>query len=43
MIKLFDPVSTWFPAGKTKVLPLTVVGRVSCADIGDNDDDFFFF
>ena len=28
MIKLFDPVSTWFPAGKTKVLPLTVVSRV---------------
>lgn len=28
MIKLFDPVSTWFPAGKTKVLPLTVLSRV---------------
>ena len=28
MIKLFDPVSTWFPAGKTTVLPLTVVSRV---------------
>ena len=21
MIKLFDPVSTWFPAGKTKKTP----------------------
>lgn len=45
MIKLFDPVSTWFPAGKTKVLPLTVVSSqrwCCCADIGDNDDDFLY-